>query len=275
VPPHDFGQATFNSPATVVKVEVDPEKYYPQLDYSNDVAPRAPEVAISLAEANRLYGTQEYAKSETLARQLLAASPGLQEARIVLGRALLAQNKNDDAEKEFKQLTNERLPIPAALAWASIGLGEVALRRGQAAEASKNFTDAVHADAEYASTLAARAGRIRAETSGTSTPPVDEAIRNFIGQLDTAIRSGRQAEILPMVVPGELTRFVQQIVGTQPEAWQTRVMRTEPLDANRVAVDVALTSRQLGADHSGTAVYIVTRMGGALKLSAIEFFEVK
>jgi Tetratricopeptide repeat len=275
VPPHDFGQAVFNSAATLVKVEVDPEKYYPQLDYSNDVAPRAPEVALSLAEANRLYGAQDYAKSESLARQLLAASPGLQEARIVLGRALLALNRNDEAEREFKQLMNERLPIPAALAWASIGLGEVAMRRGQATEAAKYFTDAVRADAEYASTLAARAGRIRAESSGTAVPPVDEGVRNFLGQLDAAIRTGRQADISTMVVPGELTRFVQQIVGTQPEAWQTRVLRTEQLDANRMAVDVALSSRQLGVDHSGSAVYIVTRVGGALKLNAIEFFEVK
>lgn len=275
VPAHDFGQAIFNSSSNVVKIEVDPEKYYPQLDYSNDVAPRVPEVAVSLAEANRLYGAQEYPKSESLARQLIAASPALQDARIVLARALLAQNKNDDAEKEFKQLMNERLPTPAALAWASIGLGEVALRRGQAGEAAKQFNDGVRADAEYASTLTARAGRIRAETSGTAAPPVDDSIRNFISQLDATIRTGRQAEIATMVVPGELIRFVQQIVGTQPEAWQTRVLRTEQLDANRVAVDVALNSRQLGVDHAGTAVYIVTRVGGALKLNAIEFFEVK
>jgi hypothetical protein len=76
-------------------------------------------------------------------------------------------------------------------------------------------------------------------------------------------------------MPGELSRFVQQVVGTQPEAWQTRVLRTEELDANRLAADVALNSRQLGVDHSGTAVFILTRVGGALKLSAIEFFEVK
>jgi hypothetical protein len=275
VPPHDFADAVFDSGTPVVKVEVDPEKFYPQLDYANDVAPRVPEVALSLAEANRLYGAQEYAKSESLARQMLAAAPNLQEARIVLGRALLALNRNDDAEREFKQLMNERLPIPPALAWANIGLGELAMRRGQAAEASKYFTEAVRADAEYASTLAARAGRIRAESSGTAAPPVDEGVRSFLAQLDTAIRTGRQADIATMIVPGELTRFVQQIVGTQPEAWQTRVLRTEQLDANRIAVDVALSSRQLGVDHSGTAVYIVTRVGGALKLNAIEFFEVK
>ncbi len=169
----------------------------------------------------------------------------------------------------------ERLPTPATLAWSSIGLGEVALRRGQAADAARSFNDAVHADAEYASTLAARAGRIRAEAAANAAPPVDETARSFIAQLDTALRSGRQAEIAPLVAPGELAGFVRGAVGTQPEAWQTRVLRSEVLDANRIALDVAITSRQLGADHAGTAVFILARVGGAWKLNAIEFFEVR
>ena len=80
---------------------------------------------------------------------------------------------------------------------------------------------------------------------------------------------------MPMVVPGELKRFVQQVVGTQPELWETRVLRTEALNANEMAVDVSMQTRQLGADHSGTAVFILTRVGGAWKLNAIELFEVK
>jgi hypothetical protein len=274
VPAHDFGRAAFKSASTIVRVEVDPEKFYPQLEYANDVAPRVPDVATSLAEANRLYGAQEFAKSESLARQLLAASAQLQEARIILGRALLAQNQNDEAEREFKQLLNERLPMPAALAWASIGLGEVALRRGQAADAARNFTDAIRADAEYGATLNARAERIRAESAG-ATPAIDEAARSFMNQLDAAIRGGRQAEIATMIMPGELAKFVQQIVGTQPEAWQTRILRTEPLDANRLALDVALNTKQLGVEHSGTAVFVLARVGGSMKLNAIELFEVR
>lgn len=271
VPTHDFGQVSFKNAPGIIRVEIDPEKYYPQLDYANDVAPKVLDVAVSLAEANRLYGAQEFAKAEALARQLLAASPKLQEGRIILGRALLAENKTDEAEKEFTQLLNDPLPTPVSLAWASFGLGGVASRRGQNAEAARNFTDAIRADAEYAATLTARAERIKAEPAGT----VDEAVRAFINQLDTALRGGRQADILPMMVPGELTRFVQQVVGTQPEAWTTRVLRTEQLDANRVAVDVALTTRQLGADHTGTAVFILARVGSGFKLNAIDLFEVR
>jgi hypothetical protein len=275
IPPHDFGQVSFKSTAKIVRVEVDPEKFFPQIDYDNDAAPRAVELASSLPEATRLFGAQEFAKAEALARQLLAAAPRMQEARIVFARALLAQSKTDEAEREFRQLAGDRLPIPAALAWSSIGLGEIALKRGQAAEAARNFTDAVRADAEYASTLSARAARIRAEAAANATPPVDESAKNFATQLDAAIRSGRQAEIAPMIVPGELTGFIRGAVGTQPEGWQTRVLRSELLDANRIALDVAINSRQLGADHAGTAVFILARVGSGWKLNAIEFFEVR
>ena len=273
IPAHDFGQVTFKSAAPIVRVEVDPEKFYPQLDYSNDAAPRSVEVSTALAEATRLFGAQEYAKAEALARELLATSPRLQEARIVLARALLAEKKTDEAEREFKQLAAERLPIPAALAWSSFGLGEIALQRGQGAEASRNFSDAIRADAEYASSLAARAARIRAESGVGTTPPIDEAAKTFVSQLDAAIRSGRQVEIAAMIVPGELVGFVRGVVGTQPEAWQTRVLRSEQLDANRLAVDVALNTRQLGVEHTGTAVYVLARVGGSWKLNAIELLE--
>jgi Tetratricopeptide repeat len=275
IPAHDFGQVTFKNAARIVRVEIDPEKFYPQTDYSNDAAPRSVELAISLAEATRLFGAQEYAKAEALAREMLSSSPRMQEARIVFARALLAQNKTDEAEREFRQLAGDRLPSPAAEAWSSIGLGEIALRRGQAADAGRDFNEAVLADAEYGSTLYARAARIRAEAAANATPAIDESARNFITQLDAALRSGRQTEIGPMIVPGELTGFVRGAVGTQPEAWQTRVLRSEQLDANRLALDVAINSRQLGADHAGTAVFILTRVSGAWKLSAIDFFEVR
>ncbi len=275
IPAHDFGQVTFKNASKIVRAEVDPEKFYPQTDYANDVAPRGLELASSLAEATRLFGAQEYAKAEALAREMLVGSPRMQEARIVFARALLAQNKTDEAEREFRRLAGERLPTPAAEAWSSIGLGEIALRRSQAAEAARDFNDAVRADSEYASTVYARAARIRAEAAANATPAIDESARNFITQLDAALRSGRQAEIGPMIVPGELAGFVRGAVGTQPEAWQTRVLRSEQLDANRLALDVAINSRQLGADHAGMAVFILARVGGTWKLNAIDFFEVR
>jgi len=275
IPAHDFAQASFSSPAAITRVEVDPEKLYPQLDYDNDIAPRQIEVSGSLGEVMRLFGTQDYAKAEALTKQLLAIAPQLQEARVLFARALLAQNKLDEAEREFKQLADNRLPTPSTLAWTAIGLGEIALRRGQPKEAARLFGEAARADAEYAASLNARAARIKAEAAAAATPAIDESVKAFMAQLDTAIRSGRQNEIMPMVSPGELKRFVQQVVGTQPELWETRVLRTEALSANEVAVDVSMQTRQLGADHSGTAVFILAKVGGAWKLNGIELFEVK
>ncbi|HSP63688.1 MAG TPA: hypothetical protein VLQ90_11945, partial [Pyrinomonadaceae bacterium] len=83
IPAHDFGQAVFKTASRVARVEIDPEKFYPQLDYENDLAPRQVEISGSLAETTRLFGAQEFAKADALARNLLAAAPRMQEARIL------------------------------------------------------------------------------------------------------------------------------------------------------------------------------------------------
>jgi len=63
VPAKDFGQAVFKTPAKIVRVEVDPEKFYPQLDYGNDVVPRAKDLPDALNEAQLQIGAQDYAKA--------------------------------------------------------------------------------------------------------------------------------------------------------------------------------------------------------------------
>ena len=274
VPARNFSSTTFKTPSKLVRVELDPEKLYPQLDYTNDSAPHGRDLGEAMAEATRLFGTQDYAKAEAIAREILATTPRMQEARIILARSALAQNKSDEAEKLFRAALDEALPTAGTIAWANIGLGEIALKKGQAAEASKRFTDAVRTEADYASSLTARAARIRAET-GASAPPVDESARTFIRQMDQAIVSGKKAELESRIVAGELTRFIGGIVGSQPEVWQTRVLRTEMLEANLLAADVQINARQLGQDQSGTAVLILSRAGGGWKLAAIELFEVR
>ncbi len=273
VPNRNFGEAVFKTPTKPVRVEIDPDKLYPQLDYSNDVSPRERDVQEAVAEATRQFSAQDYVKAETIAREALAAIPNLQEARIILARALLGQNRTDEAEKLFRKALEDVLPTSAALAWGNIGLGEIAMRKGQAAEAAKRFNDGVRADAEYASSLAARAGRIKAETAA-NTLQVDAGIRTFIGQLDQAILSGKKTEIDSRVVSGELVRFISGVVGTQPEIWQTRVLRTEQLNANLAAVDVSLETKELGVLHAGTALLLLTRIDGNWKLVGIELFEV-
>jgi tetratricopeptide (TPR) repeat protein len=274
VPARNFGEAVFKTSARLTRVEIDPEKLYPQLDYSNDSVPRSPDLQDALNEATRQLGTQDFVKAESSARAILANTPQMQEASIILARALLGQNRVDDAEKLFRSLLEQPVPTPAAIAWANIGLGEISLKKGQAAEAVRRFNDAVRADAEYASSLAARNGRIRAETAANMLQ-VDPAIRSFIGQLDQAITSGKKVELEPRVVSGELIRFISGVVGTQPEFWRTKVLRTEQWDADLFAADVSLETRELGKEQAGTALYILSRSNGNWKLVGIDLFEVR
>ncbi len=193
----------------------------------------------------------------------------------MLGRALVEQNNLAEAEKEFRAALDATLPSPPTIAWANIGLAEIALRRSQPAEAAKRFDEAARADADYATALAARAGRIKAEAAANAAPPVDEATRAFITQFDGAVLSGRKANLESLIVGGELSGFIKGIVGNQPEVWQTRVLRTEASGANRMLVDVAVTTRALNRDQSGTAVFVLARTAQGLRLADIQFFEVR
>ena len=274
VPARNLGEAIFKTSSKIVTVEIDHEKLYPQLDYANDRVPRARDVQEGISEASRLFGAQEYAKAEAVAREILATNPFMQEARIILARALLGQNRDSDAEKLFQAALDDPLPNPGTLAWANIGLGEINLKKGQAAEAARRFNEAVRADAEYASSLTARASRIRAEIAA-NTLQVDPAIRSFVAQLDQSITAGKKVELEGRIMPGELVRFVSGVVGTQPEIWQTKVLRTEALDANLVAVDVSIDTKELGRLQAGTAVLLLARVGGSWKLQGIDLFEVR
>jgi tetratricopeptide (TPR) repeat protein len=274
VPAKGFADAVFNTTSKVVRVEIDPDKLYAQLDYSNDVAPRVRNVTDAITEASRLLSTQDNARAEQVARELLSVAPQLQEARTILGRALFAQNKLDEAERTARQLLDDPLPTPMAIAWANIILGQIALKKAQTAEAVRRFSDAVRADADYATSLMARAERIRAET-GLNSLPIDDSAKAFVAQLDSAILSGKKAELESRIISGELVRFISGIVGTQPESWQTRVLRTEQLDATTLLADVAIQAKELGQERSGTAVLVLSKASGAWKLAAIELFEVR
>ncbi|HET9479739.1 MAG TPA: tetratricopeptide repeat protein, partial [Pyrinomonadaceae bacterium] len=273
VPARDFGEAVFKTPAKIVRVEVDPEKFYPQLDYGNDVVPRAKDLPDALNEATLQLGAQDFVKAEATARAMLNTAPRFMEARVLLARALLGQNKIEEAEKLFRSALDEGLPFPATLAWANIGLGEIAMKRGQHAEAAKRFSDAVVASRDYPSSLAARLARIRAEAAGNIAPPVDPAVQAFVTQLSQAVVSNKKAELESRIVSGELVRFINASVGTQ--AWETKVVRTEQLNANLIAADVQIRLNKLGTVGSGTAVLMLARTPAGLKLSGIELFEVR
>jgi tetratricopeptide (TPR) repeat protein len=273
VPAKNFGEAVFKTASKVVRVEVDPDKLYPQMDYGNDAVPRSKDLPEALNEASLQLGAQDFAKAEATARAMIAAAPRFQEARILLARALLGQGKLEEAETLFRASLEEALPFAATLAWANIGLGEISLKRGQAAEAAKRFNEAVAASRDYPSSLAARAARIRAEAAANNAPPVDEAARAFITQFSQAVISNKKTDLDARVVSGELVRFVNASIGT--EVWETRVLRTEQLNANLIAADVHIKATKLGKAGEGTAVLMLARTPAGLKVSAIELFEVR
>jgi tetratricopeptide (TPR) repeat protein len=273
VPAKNFGEAVFKTPSKIVRVEVDPDKLYPQLDYGNDMMPRGKDLSSSLNEASLQLGAQDFAKAEATARAMLLTAPRFQEAQIILARALLGQNRNEEAERLLRAALDEPLPFAATVAWANIGLGEIAMKRNQPAEAAKRFSDAVVASRDYPSSLAARAARIRAEAAANNAPPVDESVRTFVTQLSQAVVSNKKAELEARIVSGELVRFINASIGT--EAWDTKVVRTEQLNANLIAADVQIRASKLGTVGSGTAVLLIARTPAGLKLSGIELFEVR
>lgn len=269
-----FGEAVFKSASTIVRAEVDPEKLYAQSDYSNDVAPRAKVGDNALFDIKGLFNKQDYAQAETLARQAIQQYPTDDDLRTLLARILLAQNKNEEAEREFTAILNSAAPSALNQSWANEGIGEIRLRKNQNAEAAKFFTAAIRADGEYGATLAARTGRIKAE--GANAPAIDEAAKSLLAQMDKIIVSDKKSDLNTLIIPGEMDKFVKGVLGSQPGVWQSKVLRTEMISPTQMAVDVSLDIKTLnGAEQTGTAVFMLARVGSAWKLSSIEYFEVR
>lgn len=268
----DFGEAVFKTTAKISFVEVDADKYYPQTDYSNDFAPREILDNDWSAAIGAAFNRQNFQNAETMARKILIIQPRFDDARTWLGRILIEQNRLDEAEKEFNEALNEKLPTAKTLAWANIGLGEIAARRNQNSNAAQFFDRAVKADAEYAANLAARQGRLKVE----SATKIDEAAKTFFTAFDKTVLTARKTEVQNLVLPGELTSFINRLTANQPEQWQTKVLRTDLLDANRMSVEVNLTAKLLNKDVSnGTALFGLVKTANGWKLAAVDLFEVR
>lgn len=266
-----FGEAVFRTASKVVRVEVDPEKLYPQLDFSDDVAPREFSDSDAILIIKRSFDRQDFVGAEKAARTLLESYPGLDDARILLGRSLLAQNKLSEAEKQFQTILDEKLVLARNSAWAYVGLGEIATRANKTSEAVRFFEEAIRSDAEYGATLAARMGRNKV----LPTSKVEESIRNFFIQFDRAAISKSRANVEQMIVSGEMVRFASNLAG-QAELWETKVVHVDPLDANNVLVEVELRVRLLNrSEEKGMAVFYLSRTTTGWKLSGVEIFEVR
>ena len=266
-----FGEIVFKTPQKISRVEIDPDKYYPQTDYSDDVAPRETTENDLLLAVKRPFDRQEFAAAETMARTVLREHPRFDEVRILLARSLLGQNKNPDAEREYRAVLDEKLPTARSIAWAYVGLADIAAKNGRNTEAVKFSEEAIKADAEYGASLNARSIRNRSGAANTG----EESIKAFFTQFDRAAVSNRKAELDAMVLTGEIPRFAAGISGQAVE-WRTTVLHVDRIDGNNVWVEANLAIRMLDKEReSGTAVYRLTRIGSAWKISGVEIFEVR
>lgn len=271
IPKTSFGEASFNAASKVVRIEIDPEKLYPQQNYSDDIAPREFNNSDAILAIKQAFDKQDFAGAEKNARVSLQSMPHYDEARMWLGRALLAQSKTADADKEFRAVLNEPLPSARSLAWANEGLGEIALKANQNSQAIQFFNETVKADAEYGATLAARNGRDKADP----TPAADEAIRSFFARFDKAAIGGRKADLDAMFVSGEVPKFASGIGGTAQQ-WETKLVRVDKIDENNALAETSLSIRLLNKEaETGTAVFRLSKIGNDWKLSGVEIFEVR
>lgn len=267
----DFGEVVFKTPQKLVRAEIDPEKLIPQTDYSNDVRPVEVSDSDLLLAVKRSFDKQEFPAAEATARTVLRQFPRFDDVRILLARSLLAQNKTADADREFRAVLDEKLPTARSLAWANVGLADIASRGGQNAQAVKFAEEAIKADAEYGASLAARAIRNKANMPA----PADESVKAFFAQFDKAAMSNRKAELDAMAVPGDVSRFISGISGQAVE-WRSTVLHVDKMDANNVWVETNLAIKLLNKDpEGGTAVYRLAKVGSGWKLSGVDIFEVR
>src|SRR5437764_9440886 len=89
--------------------------------------------------AGQLYGRRQFAQAERVCRQILERLPGNADAHNVLGVALSAQGKSDDAIEELRAAT-KLAPEAAAI---RANLGEVLRQSGQLDDAERELEEAV------------------------------------------------------------------------------------------------------------------------------------
>jgi len=266
-----IGETVFRTAEKIVRVEIDPEKYFPQTDYFDDAQPRELTESDQLLAVKRLYDKQEYAKAESLGRSLLRDLPRFDDLRVLFARSLLAENKNSDAEREFKIVLDEKLPTSRSLAWANVGLAEVAAKANQNETALKFAEAAIATDAEYGASFAAR--NLRNRLGGSTA--IDASVKAFFAEFDKAATANRKADIEALAQPGEEVRFVGGVAGSTQQ-WQTQVRHIDRLDSNTVLVEANMTIQLLNKGvETGMAVFRLTRSGTAWKLSKVEVFEVR
>jgi hypothetical protein len=270
----EYGSVSLPSDKKIVSIEADPEKSFPQKDYSNDAFPRRPSAVDLFGQANLAFANGDLKTAESKAREAITGAPDSPALQAFLGRILLAQKKNDEAAQIFNTVLKSELITIQAYAWAHLGLGALAAEQKKPAEAAPHFRLASAAEVDVATTIQARNGAVAAEQEAGAIKISDD-IRSLLKQMDSSILQGSAEAVNPLVDLGNLRRFAQSLVVRKPSVWITEPLRTEDWDANRVAVDVTLKIKIENREHSGRALYVLRRAGGKMLLSEVPIFDVK
>lgn len=266
-----FGEVAFKTTNKITRVEIDTDKLYPQIEYSDDIAPRESTDSDPLLAVKRAFDKQDYAGAENAAKKLLRDLPRFDEVRILLGRSQLASGKTTEADKEFQAVLDEKLPTVRSIGWANVGRAEAAAKANQSTLVAKFVETAIIADADFGASLAAR--NLRNKLGITST--IDAGVKTFFSDFDRVAVSNRKADVDAMFLAGEAIKFASGISGST-EQWQTQVKHVDRIDADTVLVETNVNIKLLTKDaESGMAVYRLTRIGSTWKIVTVEMFEVR
>jgi hypothetical protein len=256
-------------------VEVDPEKFIIQTNYDNDSKPVRLSAPTLLNEGIVAFNKGDFQQSESKLRQAMQEAPRNPLLHAWLGRALMAQNKLDEAAAEAKSATGIEPSLVSALAWSHITLGQVALAKNRAADAVSNLRRALTEAVEAPAQTAARENLVKAQVTAGSPPNVDESVRGFIAQLDGLLKQPSSDRLFGVVIKNNLKRFVEGLTASLLQSWNTEVLIVDRVDTNRVELYVGLKVRASGRDQTGTAVYTLYRAGATWMLENIKNFDVK
>lgn len=269
-----LGTAEIATAEKIASVEADPEKLIIQSNYDNDA--REAESKTTRTSAQTLlndsiaaFNKSQYGDAETKLRAAVRGEPRNAILRSWLARALAAQKKMDEAATEANAAIKISPSVGSALAWARITLGQVALARNQAAEAARQFRAAVVEADEATAQVAAHEAVIQAERAAGVAPQIDESVRGYIASLDAAIKQPDSDKLFALVIRNNLKRFVQGLTVSRPASWTTEILRADPIDSGRVALDVGLKVRTEGKDQAGTAVFVLARIGSSWQLEDV------
>lgn len=231
-----YAKAVFDVPQEPALAHVDPDQYYLQARYDNDTFPRKPVIGQLIGQATLALVQGKAAEAEPKARQAIEAEPYNLVARSLLARALAALGRLEEAEQQARDIIREPWLSLTAYANAQLALGDVSMKRQQAASAVLAYRQAALAFAEDASLLPVRDLLIQAERMADQLVKADEAVQTFMTQFDAAVSTGTPSAVRGLVEQGNLKAFTIGVAFIK--SWKSEILRAQRLDAHRVALDV-------------------------------------